>query len=120
LVETPGVVGIESLAVVEWLARVEEVETLARLVDYHDWTEETLLKRFHYRTPGLWALVVRVYRRGEPWPLAITPGQLGCKTWVPLESPVPTNPGLVAVLDENEAKGRLASIRSALSANPGG
>jgi hypothetical protein len=41
---------------------------------------------------------------------------LGCKTWVPLEEPVPTEPsGLVEVIGDQEAVERLASIRSALS-----
>jgi hypothetical protein len=113
LVETPGEVSIESLAVVDWLGRIERVEQLASLVDYHDWTEASVLGRFHYRTPGLWVMVVRVYRRGEPWRSAIRPADLGCKTWVPLETPPPTSV-LVAVLDDEEAGHRLASIRSAL------
>jgi hypothetical protein len=111
--ETPGAVAIESLAVVEWFARVDRLETLARLAGFHDWTEATLWTRFHYRTPGLWALVVRVYRRDDPWRSAITSAHLGCKTWVPLEDPPPTL-GLVALIDEYEAVRRLGAIRSML------
>jgi hypothetical protein len=113
MVETPGSVAIESLAVVEWVGRVERVEQLADLEDLHDWTESTILNRFHYRAPGLWALAVRVFRRAEPWPVAITPEHLGCKTWVPLESPPPTS-GLAPVLDDRESARRLDQIRSAL------
>ena len=111
--ETPGTVAIESLAVVEWVGRVERVEQLPAIEDLHDWTGSTILGRFHYRQPGLWALMVRVYRRAEPWPVAITPAHLGCKTWVPLESPPPTS-GLVPVLDGRESARRLDLIRSAL------
>jgi hypothetical protein len=116
LIETPGLAMIESLAVVEWFGRVERVGQLPNLDGWHDWTEATLLKRFHYRTPGLWALGVRVFRRSEPWALPITASQLGCKTWVPLELPLPTS-GLVAVLGQSESDNRLASIRQALAAD---
>ncbi len=112
LVETPGLVAIDTLAVVEWVSRVERVEQLPALEPFHDWTEATVLKRFHYRSPGLWAMVVRVYRKNEASRIAITPEHQGCKTWVPLESSLVTA-GLVAVLDEAEAATRLASIRLA-------
>jgi hypothetical protein len=113
LIETPGEVAIESLVVVEWVGRVERVEQLAALAAFHDWTEATILGRFRYRTPGLWAMAVRTYRRPEPWPVAITRAHLGCKTWVPLETPPPTS-GLVPVLDDEESARRLALIRSAI------
>ena len=113
IVEVPGVVAIDTLAVVEWVGRVERPDQLDALVDLHDWTSETILHRFHYRKPGLWALAVRVYRRAEPWPVAITAAQLGCKTWVPLESPPPPA-SLAAVLDDDLSADRVLSLRSAL------
>jgi hypothetical protein len=119
LVETPGFVAIEALAVVEWFTRISTVGELARLEAFHDWTEASLLARFHYRTPGLWAIVVQVFRRSEPWSVAITPAHLGCKTWVPLETPPPTT-GLAPVLDADDAAGRLDRICSTLSARDRG
>jgi hypothetical protein len=113
--EQPGVVGIETLVVVEWFGRVERIEQFEPLASFHDWTEATILGRFRYRTPGLWALAVRAYRRAQPWPVAITPAHLGCKTWVPLESP-PSTSGLVPVLGSEEACGIVHRIRSALTA----
>ncbi len=109
----PTVVPIEALAVVEWLGRVETLNQLEALAPWHDWTEATIRGRFDYRRPGLWALVVRVYRRPEPWPLAVTPEQLGCKTWVPLD-PAITTAGTEAVLASTELAERLAAIRRAL------
>ena len=55
-----------ALAVVDSIAFVEREETLAALFELHVWTEETLLRRFHYRRPGLWVLGVRVFRRLIP------------------------------------------------------
>jgi hypothetical protein len=114
-VETPGVVAIDALAVVEWTGRVERVEQLEAIEGLHDWTEETVRNRFHYRNPGLWAIAVRVFRRAGPWALPVTPAHLGCKTWVPLESPRPTS-GLTPVLDDEESLARLDRLRSALGA----
>jgi hypothetical protein len=114
-VETPGVVSIDALAVVEWTGRVERLEQLKSIEDLHDWTVETVRHRFHYRSPGLWALAVRIYRRAEPWSLPVTPAHLGCKTWVPLDTPWPTS-GVVPVLDDEGSLGRLDRLRSALGA----
>ena len=114
-IEQPGVVGIETLVVVEWFGRVERPEQLEALASFHDWTEATILGRFRYRTPGLWALAVRAYRRLQPWPVAIISAHLGCKTWVPLESP-PSTSGLVPVLASEESCRVVHSIRSALTA----
>ncbi|WP_435018809.1 DUF1802 family protein [Tundrisphaera sp. TA3] len=109
----PASVAIDTLAVVEWVGRVERIEQLAELEPFHDWTESTILGRFHYRRPGLWALAVRAYRRPEPATVAVTPAHLGCKTWVPLEDP-PSTAGLVAVLDDRASAERLGRLRSLL------
>ena len=82
-------------------------------MDLHEWTEATVNARFHYRTPGLWALMVRVYRRPEPWPVAVTPAQLGCKTWVPLDQAPPTT-DLAPVIDDSEAARRLDRLALAI------
>jgi len=113
--EASGVVAIDAMAVVEWTGRVDRVEQLAAIEGLHDWTEATVLGRFHYRRPGLWALAVRVFRRAEPWPVPVTPAHLGCKTWVPLESPWPTS-GLAPVIGPEESFARLGRLRSALGA----
>jgi hypothetical protein len=42
---------------------------------------------------------VRVYRRATPWPIAVTPDQAGCRSWVTLEETLPTT-GLEPALDE--------------------
>lgn len=110
-------VPIETLAVVEWAGRVDDLTQLAALEPWHDWTEATIRGRFDYRRPGLWALVVRVFRRAEPWPLPVTPAQLGCRTWVPLDPSIPLD-GARAVLSEPEATERLAAIRRALGDRP--
>jgi hypothetical protein len=103
---------IDTLVVVESVARVDDLATILALDDLHIWTEETVRKRFNYRTPGLWVLGVRAYRQPDPWVVAITPAQLGCKTWVPLDAPLSTA-DLVPARSEPEAatdRARLAKI----------
>ena len=87
---TPGTVDIQSFAAVEWVEHIDRLETLLRLDPFHVWTEETVTKRFFYKKPGVWLLGVRTFNLPEPVAIAITPEQLGCKTWVPLESALPT------------------------------
>ena len=111
-------VPIQGLAVVEWTGRVDHPGQLDLLRDWHDWTDATIRGRFDYRRPGLWALVVRVYRRGEPWPLAVTPEHLGCKTWVPLVDSIATD-GVEPVIGVEESSSRRMSIRQALNAEGG-
>src|SRR5262249_35714719 len=85
--EPANTVEIQDLAVVEVVGFVAHPEALTALRELHEWTEETVLKRFHYRRPGLWALGVRLFRRPGPHVLRVTPDHAGCRTWVPLDPP---------------------------------
>lgn len=67
--------------------RVEHLQTLDAafsLDGRHLWTPETVEQRFHYRTPGLYALFVRVYAAAQPRDVPNRPEYDGCKSWVPL------------------------------------
>jgi hypothetical protein len=108
---TAGSIGLPALAVVECVGWADRPEALEPLADLHVWTEETVLKRFHYRKPGLWVLGVRVLRADPPPRIEITPEQLGCKSWVPLETSFSTA-GLIPTIDEATLADRLNRIRS--------
>ena len=62
------------------------------------WTADTVRQRFHYRTPGLYVLPVTVFRLPHPVDVVERPEYAGCKTWVELDTPIPTD-GAVRVLD---------------------
>jgi hypothetical protein len=100
-----GTVAIRALAAVEAVRRIEREEDLDALEGFHVWTSETVHKRFRYRGPGLWALLVRVWVRMRPAGLIATPEQLGCKTWVDLDPPLPTA-GLAPALDDESWRRR--------------
>jgi hypothetical protein len=107
-------VELRGLAHVERVARVQDLDVLTPLAPFHVWTEETIARRFHYRRPGLWVLVVRVFRRDPPVHLVPTPEQLGCKSWVTLQAPFATT-GAVPVVAEADWEKRLRTLSAMLS-----
>jgi hypothetical protein len=110
-VDRDGAVLIQGLVDVDGIGYVKNEETLLALEEFHIFTAETILKRFHYRRPGLWVLGARVWRREAGFTLAPTPELAGCKTWVFLEQPVPTA-GLEPVLDDAQWASRRDQLRA--------
>jgi hypothetical protein len=109
----PDMVSLSTLAIVDSIAYIEREESLAALRALHVWTEETLLRRFHYRRPGLWILGIRAFRRSDPHQLEVSAEHAGCKTWVSLNPP-PATHGCAPVLDEIEFSRKRAWLRTAL------
>lgn len=70
-----------------------------RLRHLHIWSDETIFQRFKYRTPGLFAFVVRVFEAPQSHLLPDSPAYQGCKSWVDLEQELPTK-GARVVLDD--------------------
>jgi hypothetical protein len=110
-------VEMKTLVRVEHVRFVSDLDALARLAEHHVWTEETVRKRFEYRKPGLWVLLVRAFRQVPGHLVRITPEQAGCKTWVTLETRLPTA-GLAPVLEHDRHTKRLARIMMALGQEP--
>lgn len=106
-----GTVALSLYGVVEATWRIEEAEQLPCLDGLHLLTAATVRQRFDYREPGLVVLLVRVWRRDEPFVLAEAPHFAGCHSWVDLRNKLPTT-GLAPVLDDAEFAARAASIRS--------
>lgn len=71
---------------------VDRLEDALALDPLHVWSEEMVRQRFHYRTPGLYILNVRVYRARTPVELTEDPAYAGCKTWVELDRDVEEQP----------------------------
>lgn len=110
----PSEVSLESYAVVEEVHHLRDPAPLARLSGRHVWSEATVEQRFNYRTPGLFALVVRVYRRSVPLTISDAPDFAGCKSWVDLHTPIATI-GLQPVLDDTTFAQERHQIRQALA-----
>ncbi len=112
---TSPMIPIGTLARVELIGRVRDEALLPALEDFHVLTAETVRGRFHYRTPGLWVLGTRIWRREPPFEIAATPEYAGCRTWVALAEPLSTS-GLVVALDESAWALQLARLRTVLDA----
>jgi hypothetical protein len=110
---TPGdrSVPIRALIRVDLMSYVEDERRLAALESHHVLTAETVLKRFHYRKPGLWVLGARVWRHEPGYSIAVTPEYAGCKTWVTLEEALSTA-GLTVVLDTAAWAAERASLEA--------
>lgn len=67
---------------------IEDRSLLERLVPYHILSEESVLKRFDYRQPGVYVLVVEVRSLAEPVMVPHRPDYDGCHSWVQLEESV--------------------------------
>jgi hypothetical protein len=106
-------IAIQLLARVEFIGRVRDEALLQSLEEFHVLTAETVVGRFHYRTPGVWVLGTRIWRRQTPFEIAATPEHAGCKTWVVLEEPLSTS-GLVAALDDSDWSTRVSRLRNIL------
>jgi hypothetical protein len=107
-----GSIPIRGLVQIGFCGYVTSEVTLPALDQFHCLKDETIHKRFHYKTPGLWVLAARVYRQDPGFKVIPTPEQAGCSTWVILDEPLPTT-GLTPVLDDPrwfEQCDRLSSI----------
>jgi hypothetical protein len=105
----PGVVRLTHFAEVTGIYHVHDLVSALILAHLHLWSEETVRKRFAYRTPGLFVLPVRVYRAAEAIELPDTPYYQGCRSWVELERELPTE-GATPVLSEE----RMRDLRQSL------
>ena len=83
-------IDLRYLVTVQDVFQPREESTLSLLNAEHIWSEKTVVQRFHYRTPGLFALLVRVDQLPQPTTLPVLPQFAGCHSWVDLESEIST------------------------------
>jgi hypothetical protein len=96
-----GSIRFTHLVEVNAVWRMTDVDRALSLDSLHGWTSETVRQRFLYRTPGLFALVVRTLRLPESVERVELPAYAGCKSWVDLAEPISTA-GAVPVLSDAE------------------
>lgn len=85
-----GTISIQHMVQVKKVIRCDSLNQLQKLDSFHFWTAETITQRFHYRTPGLFALIVQVFELPAAVVVPEDPSYFGCKSWVPLVKPIPT------------------------------
>jgi hypothetical protein len=94
-----GKIHLQLWAELTGIYRIREELPALLLSHLHGWSEESVRKRYNYRTPGLYVLVVRVHRTPRAHEIAELPAYAGCRSWVELETPLPTE-GSTPVLDD--------------------
>lgn len=90
---------IELYAVVTDAVFVDDRSRLRALEPFHVYSPDYVRERFDFREPGLWAVVLRAYRRTSAHELELGPEHAGCVSWVNVEPPLRTE-GLLPVLDD--------------------
>lgn len=94
-----GTVRLQHWAEIACIYRIREELPVLLLSHLHCWSEETVRQRFNYKMPGLYLLVVRVHRAPAIHEIVELPAYEGCRSWVELEKPLPTE-GSAPVLDD--------------------
>jgi hypothetical protein len=84
-------VGLSVYAAVREAVRITDFERLKGLRPHHIFSDGEIENRFHYRQrPGLFVLLLRVYRLPRPFWLPVTRAYAGCRSWVDLETHLST------------------------------
>ena len=107
---------IRNYAVVEQVIEIHEERLLSRLCGLHVWSEQTVHDRFHYRRPGLFVLLTRIYQRAELLRMPQSPHFEGCRSWVDFPTEI-TIGELSPVLAEESHVRRMEFMRSNLTAD---
>lgn len=94
-----GMIHLQLWAEVTGIYRIRDLLPALLLSHLHCWSEEAVRNRFEYKTPGLNLLVVRVHRVPKAHVIAELPAYEGCRSWVELDKPLPTD-GSTPVLDD--------------------
>ncbi len=81
---------LAAFAKVESAQWVDDLSVLQRLDGLHALSASAVEGRFRYgERPGLWAVLLRVYRSRTPLEIPDRPEYAGCRSWVPLAEPLP-------------------------------
>ena len=107
----PAAITLSCAAQVTDIIRLKYREQMDKLNAEHIWTPPLIDMRFNYKPQNpLYLLIVRAYKLQKSIAVQNTPAYAGCKSWVPLESPVQIA-GAGAVLDDAIFARRSRTIR---------
>jgi hypothetical protein len=110
-----GTLRFTHLAEVTAVRKVTDLDRVLALDGLHGWTADTVRQRFHYRSPGLFVLTVRVFALPAPVEMPDRHEYAGCKTWVELTDDVPTA-GARPVLGDAAFATYAGAVEAALTA----
>lgn len=110
-----GRVPIRCFATVSDAVYIESLEAAHALEGLHPFTRAAVEMRFHYKKPGLWAIVQRLHALPQPVVIEDHRTYAGCRSWVPLVEALPTD-GAKPVLDDATFKQKQAELAKLLPA----
>jgi hypothetical protein len=93
-------VRISHFAEVTGVYHVRDLTAALCLGHLHLWSDDTVAKRFAYRTPGLLVMPVRVYRAAQAFELADSTYYQGCRSWVELDQDLSTDDAVPVISDQ--------------------
>ena len=87
----PQQVRLSAAGIVTDIIQLRSRRQMDALEAEHVWAPPLIDMRFNYKPQNpLYLLLVRAYRLCEPIVIENTPAYAGCKSWVPLDAPIPT------------------------------
>jgi hypothetical protein len=95
-----GVIRLSHFAEVQGAYHVRALTPALLLGHLHYWSDAVVEKRFHYQTPGLYVLPVRVWRAAQAMEIPERAEYKGCKSWVELEEALPTEDATPVLSEE--------------------
>lgn len=112
---TTDVVPLQFFANVSDVIQISDATLLPHLKGLHWWSEQTINERFYYKNPGLFLLIVRMFKLPQPHEIADSPHFAGCRSWVELPFPLSTSE-LEPVLTEDDFEESRTTIRNLVRA----
>lgn len=110
----PDRIRLELLCEVTDVRQITAPDVFSSLQPFHIWSAATIEQRFLYREPGLFALVVRVYKSVSPIEIADETRFAGCRSWVEFADELPTT-GVEPVLGDQAFAERRQAVLAACS-----
>ena len=108
----PGRLQITLWAEAAGVWRVTDPRRLEDLAAVLPWTGDELRRRFRYRDePWLALVALRIHRLPQTVVRPFLPRYRGCRSWIPLEDPVPLE-GSTPVIDDPTWAARLEALRA--------
>ena len=98
----PSTVKIESCAELTDVLPVSDREQIEALLPYHVWNERMISDRLKWKPQQpITVLLLRVYRLTSSYIIPYKEAYGGCKSWIDLVEPIPTD-NLIPVMEDNK------------------
>ena len=111
---TTNEIHIQFYIEVEEVIELHDESRLSDLAPFHILSDKTVHARFHYKSPGLFVILVRVHQLLAHNTIPASPHFAGCRSWVDFPTAISTT-GLKPVLSDEAHAERMTRIRSLLS-----